>query len=246
MKIENDIRLSKKGQLRFHEAEKSIDTDWMNVASEIQKEALRLAEIEVTGENLSILRNTALKNPDLALYVKNNKCRQTHLKVNDECPNFELYNLKNSKMEKNIFNSDKYEIIIAGSVSWPPFRGVLKDIHKLSIELSNKANFKIVYITEAHASDVWPISSSRYSYDGNDVNIKTPKTTEERIKIASEFCINYEITIPIYVDGIDDNFEKIMAPWPIRFYIIKNGIIKFIAQPEKCSYDISQIRNFIK
>ena len=47
---ENELRLSDAMQRRFHEAEKSGDKDWIEVANELQKELL--TEFKVRGSFL--------------------------------------------------------------------------------------------------------------------------------------------------------------------------------------------------
>ena len=53
--------------------------------------------------------------------------------------------------------------------------------------------------------------------------------------------------LPVLVDGIDDVFEKAMAPWPLRFYAVEEGTgrLQYIAQPHDCSYDVSALRSWL-
>ena len=50
---------------------------------------------------------------------------------------------------------------------------------------SHVASFKIVYISEAHAVDEWPISSARCNGDRGVVAIAQPKSTSERCEVAA-------------------------------------------------------------
>ena len=74
----------------------------------------------------------------------------------------------------------------------------------------------MIYIAEAHASDIWPIASARYAHDGIAVDVKAPTTTAERCAIARRFKTDYRVTLPILVDGVDDDFEQAMSPWPVQ------------------------------
>jgi hypothetical protein len=105
----------------------------------------------------------------------------------------------------------------------------------------------IVYIAEAHAQDVWPISSARYSCDGRPVTVLAPSTTAERRQIAADFVRRYRVRLPVLVDGIDDAFERALAPWPLRFYVVDEdtGQLRYIAQPQACSYDLSKLRDWL-
>lgn len=66
----------------------------------------------------------------------------------------------------------------------------------------------ILYITEAHASDEWPIGS-RYNY-------KQPQTVQERSEIARDFVRGFGVRLPVFVDDVDNAFETTYAAWPLR------------------------------
>jgi Iodothyronine deiodinase len=112
-------------------------------------------------------------------------------------------------------------------------------------EFAGKINLMSVYITEAHAHDEWPISSGRFTLDGVPVILNQPKSTEERLEAAKQFKEHYNFRVPILVDPIEDGFDKVFAPWPLRFYILDKGKLVYKAQPKDCSYDIAELRNKI-
>lgn len=45
--------------------------------------------------------------------------------------------------------------------------------------------------------------------------------------------------------GTDGAFERLFAPWPLRFYVIAHGRLTFIAEPQKCTYDLSLLRKHL-
>jgi hypothetical protein len=108
------------------------------------------------------------------------------------------------------------------------------------------ATFLCVYIEEAHAMDEWPISSARYN-KGVPVNIRQPKTDQERMKVAQEFRKNFQLTMPLCIDPpeLNNPFEKAYAPWPLRMFCIENGKVSWIAQPKNCEYDAGELRGFL-
>ena len=118
-------------------------------------------------------------------------------------------------------------------------------LHSLAAEFQSKADFVIVYIAEAHASDVWPISSARYAHDGKPVDVAAPTTTAERCAVADRFRRDYDVKLQMLVDGVEDGFERAMAPWPLRFYGLEAGLLGYIAQPEGCSYALSGLRDWL-
>ena len=107
----------------------------------------------------------------------------------------------------------------------------------------------MVYVQEAHASDVWPISSSRYSHNGQPVDIKAPTRDEERCRLASLFARDYGLeAVSVLVDPVEAHnpFEHSYAPWPFRLYVLahhcETAMVVFKAQPQDASYDLSQVR----
>src|SRR5687768_15643481 len=92
----------------------------------------------------------------------------------------------------------------------------------------DKADFRIVYVREAHPSDGWQVPQNTRQ----GVEYKTPKTIDDREKIALECSAHLELKIPIVLDGMDDAVEKAYAGWPDRFYVIDaKGKIAYKGQP---------------
>ena len=93
LRLEDALRTSHDGQRRFSDAETRDDADWLFVAAEMQETALVQAGLRPTSENLDRLRDAALRNPELARYVRFNRCRQGELRVGDCAPNIALVDL---------------------------------------------------------------------------------------------------------------------------------------------------------
>ena len=45
--------------------------------------------------------------------------------------------------------------------------------------------------------------------------------------------------------GTDGAFERLFAPWPLRFYVAERGRLAFIAEPRECTYDLSLLREHL-
>ena len=115
--------------------------------------------------------------------------------------------------------------------------------------LDNKgvASWKFVYVAEAHAQDEWPIRSGRFNHGRGAVIVeKQPKKAAERCELARKFVEDFmpkvksggsDISMLVDDPELGDPFEKHYAPWPLRLYLIRDGIVEFIAQPKDCSYD---------
>lgn len=116
---ENELRVSEEVQLRFEEAERSgSTTDWIEVATEVQKEVLR--EFNVAQEALHAYRCAANKH-QVSLYVKYNRARQGDLKVGSQAPDVPVGSIENggSSLQSLLGaqHMDRPLVIIAGSLS---------------------------------------------------------------------------------------------------------------------------------
>ncbi len=117
---ENELRLSDSVQQRFEGAERSgSTTDWIEIASEVQREVLR--EYNVPEEALHAYRCAANKH-GISLYVKYNRAREGELKVGAKAPDVQLVSIEKdgSTCKKSLLSLQKDDrplVIIAGSLS---------------------------------------------------------------------------------------------------------------------------------
>ncbi len=75
--------------------------------------------------------------------------------------------------------------------------------------------FYVVYIQEAHPTDLWQASNVR---DG--VLFASPRTDGERNETASACVRKLGIRIPALLDGIENQTERSYTGWPDRLYLI--------------------------
>ena len=79
--------------------------------------------------------------------------------------------------------------------------------------------FYVVYIQEAHASDVWQMQQNIRQ----QVIIASPKDFEERSEVAGACVRNLGIQIPAVVDDFQNSTEEAYTGWPDRLYLISRG-----------------------
>ena len=79
-------------QRRFAEAESTGERDWMMVATEIQEQVCKEfgVRLDQMRDGLFQLRQAALRNPDLAIYVRYNRCERGSFVNGDSCPDVTL------------------------------------------------------------------------------------------------------------------------------------------------------------
>ena len=194
LKRENELRLSQSVQKRFEDAERSgSKTDWIEVAEQIQLEVLR--EFNVSPKALNAYR-CAANDHDISLYVKYNRARKGDLEVGSKAPDVDLIQLENDGNTRahsivEMQRAGRPLVIVAGSISWPPARylvpAIYHDFAQAGAHFSQDNDFAFVYIEEAHATDEWPISSSRYTPDNEIVDVKQPKLASQRVDLAKRF-----------------------------------------------------------
>lgn len=115
--------------------------------------------------------------------------------------------------------------------------------HSLAAELGSAVSFVAVYIQEAHAHDEWPISSSRANASRGIVTINQPTTNEERCTVARQFHQDFEFRLPLLVDTVENRFDAAYAPWPLRFYVFSEGVVRYVARPVDGRFDVAQLRD---
>jgi type I thyroxine 5'-deiodinase len=88
--------------------------------------------------------------------------------------------------------------------------------------------FYVVYIQEAHPTDLWQLSSN--VKDG--VLFASPRSNDERTSTALACVRNLGIRIPAVLDHIDNRTERAYTAWPDRMFLIDTaGHVVFKTAP---------------
>jgi hypothetical protein len=74
-------------------------------------------------------------------------------------------------------------------------------------------NIFFVYILQAHSND-WKV--------GNFSHIDQPKTLVARQTLAQKFVEDFKLTMPIYIDDMDNSFNTAFGCWPHKSYVIEH------------------------
>jgi type I thyroxine 5'-deiodinase len=92
----------------------------------------------------------------------------------------------------------------------------------------DRAAFYIVYIQEAHPTDLWTTESN--VRDG--VLFASARTEGDRTSTASACVRTLGIHIPAILDGIDNKTERAYTGWPDRLYLVgTDGRVAFKTAP---------------
>jgi hypothetical protein len=88
--------------------------------------------------------------------------------------------------------------------------------------------FYIVYIQEAHPSDLWqmPVNVA------DEVVFSSPQNAGERLDLATACVRKLGIELPALLDHMDDSAERDYSGWPDRLYVIDSqGRVAYKSRP---------------
>lgn len=88
--------------------------------------------------------------------------------------------------------------------------------------------FYVVYIQEAHPSDVWQMESNIKQ----KVVFASPKSMDERQQLAGSCVRSLHLEIPAILDSLDNRTEVAYTGWPDRIYVInREGKVVYKSKP---------------
>jgi len=247
LKRENELRLSKEFQTLIDgHNQASAEPLYEALQKQVAREFGYKSEIEQElGRDIIRCAATLYKDDseikEIPLYIKYNRAEQGVLKIGDDCPDVTMSGLNGCAVKLSDFTKTSLPLVlVAGSYTWPPFKGAVPILHQFQHTCNKRAEFLAVYITEAHAKDEWPV--------GETVSVcNQPKSMDERLAIANQFVKDHDYKVPLIVDTMNNSFQKMFAAWPIRFYIVRNGKIVYKAQPdlESYTYNIDEVEAWL-
>lgn len=86
----------------------------------------------------------------------------------------------------------------------------------------------MVYIEEAHASDMWQVRAN----ERDEIIIASPDSFAERNATAQVCIRDLGIEFPALVDDIENTTERAYTGWPDRLYVIDaEGRVAFKSAP---------------
>jgi peroxiredoxin len=133
-----------------------------------------------------------------------------------------------SHFQLSSLRGQKPVVLVFGSYTWPPFRREVPALNKLAEQYKDHAAFYIVYIREAHASDIWQDPDNLK----DQVLYAEPKNDEERSQMGKLCIAKLGIKFPAVVDGLDNATERAYTGWPERLYVVgQDGRIAYKSGP---------------
>ncbi len=101
----------------------------------------------------------------------------------------------------------------------------------------------MVYITEAHPSDVWQMQSNIK----DKVVFASPHSEEERGLVAGSCVRKLGIEIPAVLDEFGNSTESAYTAWPDRLYVIDNtGRVSYKSKPGPFGFHADELKAAIQ
>jgi hypothetical protein len=101
-------------------------------------------------------------------------------------------------------------------------------LNQLYKQYGRQVGFLVVYITEAHPSDVWQ-SQNNFR---DKVVFASPRNEDERATVAGTCVRKLGIDIPAVLDEFGNSTESAYTAWPDRLYLIdRSGKVAYKSRP---------------
>uniref|UniRef100_A0A452RQF2 Iodothyronine deiodinase n=1 Tax=Ursus americanus TaxID=9643 RepID=A0A452RQF2_URSAM len=104
---------------------------------------------------------------------------------------------------------------------------------RLVEDFCSTADFLIIYIEEAHASDGWAFK--------NNVNIRTHRNLQERLQ-AARLLLDRTPQCPVVVDTMENESSQRYAALPERLYVLREGRILYKGKSGPWNYHPEEVR----
>uniref|UniRef100_A0A8C1ER37 Iodothyronine deiodinase n=1 Tax=Cyprinus carpio carpio TaxID=630221 RepID=A0A8C1ER37_CYPCA len=116
-------------------------------------------------------------------------------------------------------------------------RPLLDEFKQLVKDFSDVADFLVVYLAEAHATDAWAFA--------NNVDIKVHKTLEERLA-AARTLVKEDPLCPVVVDEMTNITASKYGALPERLYVIQSGKVFYQGGIGPWGYNPEEVRKVLE
>uniref|UniRef100_G1LSZ6 Iodothyronine deiodinase n=1 Tax=Ailuropoda melanoleuca TaxID=9646 RepID=G1LSZ6_AILME len=115
----------------------------------------------------------------------------------------------------------------------PSFLFKFDQFKRLVEDFCSTADFLIIYIEEAHASDGWAFK--------NNVNIRTHRNLQDRLQ-AARLLLDRTPRCPVVVDTMENESNWRYAALPERLYVLREGRILYKGKSGPWNYHPEEVR----
>lgn len=72
-----------------------------------------------------------------------------------------------------------------------------------------------------------------------------PRTTEQRLAIANDFVERFHYGIPLLVDPIENEANRLYAGWPERLYVVDEGVVRYKGGQGPFKFDPEELAHWL-
>ncbi|KAK7105269.1 hypothetical protein V1264_016675 [Littorina saxatilis] len=113
----------------------------------------------------------------------------------------------------------------------------LREFNRVVVDFASMADFCLVYVQEAHATDGWSMK--------NNYNIRYHRTLEERLS-AAQILADSKPPCPVLVDNMADEVNKKYGVVSERLYIILNGRVVYKGRYGPAEYSVAEVAQWLE
>ena len=135
-------------------------------------------------------------------------------------------------------------VVNFGSCTWPTFIPYMTKFSAIAEKFSDRADFLVVYIEEAHAKGEFDFAEFDFEYK----DMVQHANIQDRID-AAEFMIEQmegKLKCPVVVDDSDNNAMYAYGARPERFYVIQDGVVIYQGNRGPFFYDVDAVESFLR
>lgn len=133
----------------------------------------------------------------------------------------------------------KPTVLVFGSYTCPKLRYSAEALNRLYERYGGEADFRLVYIREAHAGD----SQWQSTINERDKVSLQPAATLAEKRANAQVCVRkLKIAYPALTDAMDDAAERAYSAWPSRVYVVdRNGTVAFNSRLGELDFHVEQL-----
>lgn len=121
-------------------------------------------------------------------------------------------------------HSAKPVVLVFGSYTCPKLRSSAADLKRISQQYRGVADFRLVYIREAHSDAQWQSSIN----EREGIALAPVRDLKEKREHADLCLRKFDLPWPAVIDGMDGTAESAYQAWPSRVYIVdRDGRVAF-------------------
>jgi thiol-disulfide isomerase/thioredoxin len=111
-------------------------------------------------------------------------------------------------------------VLVFGSYTCPKLRSSAAELRRLSQEYRGQADFRLVYIREAHAQEGSDTQWQSSINEREGIALGPARNLKEKREHADLCLRKLDLPWPAVIDGMDGTAESAYQAWPSRVYIV--------------------------